>query len=214
MNFYQELLRRNRDWVGRRLTKDEHYFERLAAGQSPQVLWIGCADSRVPENRIIDTQPGDVFVHRNIANVVVHTDTNLLSVLDYAVNSLEVKYIIVCGHYGCGGIESAALRKPVGLLDNWLRHIQDVYDRYEEELEAISDMRMRCNRLVELNVIEQTHSVALTSIVQSAWHRKMRLSVHGWVFDINSGKILEMPLSFNGLGQVRSAYRMNFSTSS
>lgn len=210
-DLYHQLLQRNRDWVQRRLRKDPDYFTKLAAGQNPQVLWIGCADSRVPENRIIDTQPGDVFVHRNIANVVVHTDTNLLSVLDYAVNALAVKHIIVCGHYGCGGVQAAMAREPVGLLDNWLRHIQDVYDRYQEELEAIADEKQRVNRLVELNVVEQTHSVALTSIVQRAWHRKMQLAVHGWVFDMHSGRIIDTNCTFNGLGQVRRAYRMKFS---
>lgn len=207
---YNELLKRNVAWAGRRLAEDPNYFDKLSAGQNPPVFWIGCADSRVPENRIIDTQPGDVFVHRNIANVVVHTDANLLSVLDYAVNALEVRHIIVCGHYQCGGVHAAMAREPVGLIDNWLRHIQDVYERYAEELDAIADEHARENRLVELNVIEQTHSVALTSIVQQAWNKKANLSIHGWVFDLKTGRIHATDATYNGLGQVRRPYRLRF----
>ncbi len=209
-DIYQDLLNRNQVWVKHQLAEDAAYFQKLSAGQSPQVFWIGCADSRVPANCIVDARPGDMFVHRNIANVVVHSDANLLSVLDYAVNSLAVKHVIVCGHYHCGGISAAIKRHSVGLIDNWLRHIQDVYDRYSDELDAIEDEGSRCNRLVELNVIEQTHSVALTSIVQRAWHNGVPLSVHGWIFDMSSGEIIDTGCHFDGLGQVRPAYRMLF----
>lgn len=208
---YQQLLQRNRAWVAQKLGENRHYFDRLLSGQSPQIFWIGCADSRVPENHIVGAQLGEIFVHRNIANVVVHSDANLLSVLDYAVNVLAVRHIIICGHYGCGGVYAAMKRQSVGFLDNWLRHIQDVYDRYQLDLNGIIDEESRWRRLVELNVIEQTHSVALTSIVQRTWHQQKKLAVHGWIFDLRTGLINDSGCHFDGLGQVRPAYRMNFS---
>ena len=153
--FYKQLLDNNKKWVESKLNQDPDFFKKLASGQKPPVLWIGCADSRVPANEIIGAQPGEVFVHRNIANMVVHSDMNMLSVLDYAVNVLEVKHVIVCGHYGCGGVQTAMTNKHVGLIDNWIRHIKDVYRFHNEELNAIEDEKKRFDRFVELNVVEQ-----------------------------------------------------------
>jgi carbonic anhydrase len=164
--FYKQLLDNNKKWVASKLEKDPEYFTKLSAGQKPPVLWIGCADSRVPANEIIGAEPGEVFVHRNIANMVVHSDMNMLSVLDYAVNVLQVKHIIVCGHYGCGGVQTAMTNKHVGLIDNWIRHIKDVYRFHQEELDAITDEQQRFNRFVELNVFEQVLDLGKTSIVQ------------------------------------------------
>jgi carbonic anhydrase len=166
---YEGLLQGNKDWVAETLREDPKFFERLSAGQAPPVLWIGCSDSRVPANQITNTMPGDIFVHRNIANVVTHTDMNLLSVLDYSVNVLKVKHIIVCGHYGCGGVNAALGDKQVGLIDNWLRNIKDTYRLHYHELDMISDHKKRAARLVELNVIEGVFNLSKTSIVQNRW---------------------------------------------
>ena len=168
--FYQKLLDNNKKWVVSKLNQDPDFFNKLAAGQKPPLLWIGCADSRVPANEIIGAGPGEVFVHRNIANLVVHSDMNMLSVLDYAVNVLEVKHVIVCGHYGCGGVQTAMTNKHVGLIDNWIRHIKDVYRFHQDELNTIEDEKKRFDSFVEFNVVEQVLNLAKTSIVQSAWH--------------------------------------------
>lgn len=166
---YESLLEGNRKFVAETLQNDPQYFEKLANGQKPPVLWIGCADSRVPANQITNTAPGEVFVHRNIANVVVHSDMNMLSVLDYAVNILEVQHVIVCGHYGCGGVIAALGNDENGLVDNWLRHIKDVYRLHEAELDVITDQKTKTDRLVELNVMENVNNLTATSIVQNAW---------------------------------------------
>ena len=179
---YEKLLEGNKTFVKETLQLDPDYFEKLAAGQTPPVLWIGCADSRVPANQITHTKPGEIFVHRNIANVVVHSDMNMLSVLDYAVNILEVKHVIVCGHYGCGGVIAALSNKQFGIVDNWLRHIKDVYRLHTAELDGIKDEQQRTDRLVELNVIENVNNLSSTSIVQNAWKNGRDLSVHGWVY--------------------------------
>ena len=163
--FYQKILENNKRWVAEKTKDDPEFFERLSNGQSPPLLWIGCADSRVPANEITGTLPGEVFVHRNIANMVVHTDMNMLSVLDYAVNVLKVRHVIVCGHYGCGGVKAAMGNHQFGLIDNWIRHIKDVYRFHQQELDSIQDEEMRFNRFVELNVVEQVHDLAKTSIV-------------------------------------------------
>ena len=193
--FYNQLLENNKKWVTSKLEKDPDYFKKLSTGQKPPVLWIGCADSRVPANEIIGAEPGEVFVHRNIANMVVHSDMNMLSVLDYAVNVLQVKHIIVCGHYGCGGVQAAMTNKHIGLIDNWIRHIKDVYRFHHEELDAISDENQRFNRFVELNVFEQVLDLGKTSIVQSAWERGQEVHVHGWVYDIHDGLINDMKVT-------------------
>lgn len=192
---YQNLLQGNRQFVENTLKIDPDYFTNLAKGQTPPVLWIGCADSRVPANQITNTKPGEVFVHRNIANMVIHTDMNMLSVLDYAVNVLEVKHVIVTGHYGCGGVIAAMTNQEFGLIDNWLRHIKDVYRLHAAELDAIADDTERSDRLVEYNVIENVHNLCKTSIVQNAWAKGQPLGVHGWVYSLNTGIITDMKVS-------------------
>jgi len=192
---YEGLLEGNQIFIEKSLAQDPEYFEKLANGQKPPILWIGCADSRVPANQITNTQPGEIFVHRNIANMVIHTDMNMLSVLDYAVNVLKVKHVIVTGHYGCGGVIAAMTNKEFGLIDNWLRHIKDVYRIYAEQLDRITDEHERTNRLVELNVVENVYNLCKTSIVQNAWASGQDLAVHGWVYSIETGKIKDMGVS-------------------
>lgn len=188
---YERLLRGNQTWAAEKLASDPNYFKNLARGQNPEYLWIGCSDSRVPANEITGTKSGEIFVHRNIANVVVHTDMNLLSVLYFAVEVLHVKHVIVCGHYGCSGIISAITNQDNGFVNNWLRNIKEVYAKHSEELNAISDVKKRENRLVELNVVEQVHNLAKTIIVQRAW-KKRELQVHGWVYGFNDGLIKDL----------------------
>ena len=197
MDTYKELLKGNKRWVAEKLNQDPDFFERLAKGQSPEVLWIGCSDSRVPANEITGTNPGEVFVHRNIANMVVHSDMNLLSVLDYAVNILKVKHVIVCGHYGCGGVAAAMTNEQYGLVDNWLRHIKDVYRLHHQELDGIEDHNQRLKRFVELNVIEQVFDLSKTSIIQNAWRNRELPMVHGWVYDIKTGIIQDLGVSLH-----------------
>ena len=202
---YQELLQGNRDWVKKELEGDPDYFEKLAAGQEPDVLWIGCSDSRVPANEVTNTRPGQVFVHRNIANVCVHSDMNMLSVLDYAVNVLKVKHVIVSGHYGCGGIAAALSNQQFGLIDNWLRHIKDVYRLHSHELDRITDESIKLDRLVELNVIEQVYNLCKTTIVQNAWREREDLEINGWVIDLKTGLVKDLQVtakSSENLGQV------------
>jgi len=202
---YKALLKGNSDWVKDRLKDDPDYFNKLAKGQSPQVLWIGCSDSRVPANDVTGTKPGEIFVHRNIANVCVHSDMNMLSVLDYAVNVLKVKHVIVAGHYGCGGVAAALSNKQFGLIDNWLRHIKDVYRLHSHELDRITDETQKLNRLVELNVSEQVYNLCKTSIIQNAWMNRADLEVHGWVIDLGSGLVKDIKVSSsspNNLGYV------------
>lgn len=207
--FYKQLLDNNKKWVASKLEKDPEYFTKLSAGQKPPVLWIGCADSRVPANEIIGAEPGEVFVHRNIANMVVHSDMNMLSVLDYAVNVLQVKHIIVCGHYGCGGVQTAMTNKHVGLIDNWIRHIKDVYRFHQEELDAITDEQQRFNRFVELNVFEQVLDLGKTSIVQSAWERGQQVHVHGWVYDIHDGMIKDLEVTLKDNDTLCDVYKLD-----
>jgi carbonic anhydrase len=192
MNPYEKLLLQNKAWSEEKLELDKDFFNRLAHQQKPKFLWIGCSDSRVPANEITGTDPGEVFVHRNIANMVVHTDLNLLSVLQYAVNVLEVDHIIVCGHYGCGGIEAALGNKSFGLINKWLRNIKEVYKMYQAEIDAIGNHADRVNRLVELNVLEQCQDLLKTSIIQKAWHDRKAPEIHGWVYGLNNGLINEL----------------------
>jgi len=192
---YEGLLEGNRKFIDNALKADPEFFTKLANGQKPPILWIGCADSRVPANQITNTAPGEIFVHRNIANMVVHTDMNMLSVLDYAVNVLKVKHVIVTGHYGCGGVLAAMSNKGFGLIDNWLRHIKDVYRLHADELNAIDDEQQRGNRLVELNVIENVYNLCKTTIVQNAWQNGQDIAVHGWVYSLSSGEITDMKIS-------------------
>lgn len=192
---YQSLLDGNKSWVERMLREDKDFFKKLKDGQRPQVLWIGCSDSRVPANEITGTGPGEIFVHRNIANMVVHSDMNMLSVLDYAVNILEVKHVIVCGHYGCGGIQAAMSNQQFGLVDNWIRHIKDIYQLYRKELESIADPIKRADRFVELNVIEQVSDLCETSIIQNSWRKRKEPWIHGWVYDVSNGIIKDLNVS-------------------
>jgi len=207
--FYNQLLKNNKTWVASKLANDPEYFQKLSAGQSPPVLWIGCSDSRVPANEIIGAQPGEVFVHRNIANMVVHSDMNMLSVLDYAVNVLKVKHIIVCGHYGCGGVQAAMTNKHIGLIDNWIRHIKDVYRFHQDELNAIENEKDRFNRFVELNVIEQVLDLAKTSIVQAAWESGQDVHVHGWVYGINDGVIKDLGVNLGDNKSLSDVYQLD-----
>jgi len=197
MDLYNSLLAGNKVWVREKLEQDPQFFERLSKGQSPQFLWIGCSDSRVPANEITNTQPGDIFVHRNIANMVVHSDMNMLSVLDYAVNILKVRHVIVCGHYGCGGVKAAMTNDQYGLVDNWLRFIKDVYRTHSQELDAIRDEEDRFNRFAELNVIEQVFDLVKTTIIQNAWKDRNAPMVHGWIYDIKTGLIKDLGVTFD-----------------
>lgn len=205
---YEGLLKGNQEWVAATLQEDPAFFDRLSAGQSPPVLWIGCSDSRVPANQITNTMPGDIFVHRNIANVVTHTDMNLLSVLDYSVNVLKVKHIIVCGHYGCGGVNAALGDQQVGLIDNWLRNIKDVYRVHEQEMSSITDPQAKFDRLVELNAIEGAANVMSTSIVQNAWASGQELSVNAWVYSLKTGLIKDLKVSASSSEGVSPVFKM------
>ncbi len=190
MKSYDLLLKGNEKWAKKKNEEDPGFFQRLVHLQTPQFLWIGCSDSRVPANQITDTDPGEIFVHRNVANLVINTDVNVLSVLDYAVNQLKVKHVIVCGHYGCGGIKAATTKtdfKPV--LNMWLRNIKDVYRYHRKELDSITDTQMREDRLVELNVQEQVYNLAKTSIIQRAWQQENRPHLHGWVYGLKDGLV-------------------------
>lgn len=206
---YNKLLENNKKWVADQLALDPIYFQKLANSQNPEYLWIGCSDSRVPANQITGTLPGDIFVHRNIANMVIHSDMNMLSVLSYAVEVLKVKHIIVCGHYGCGGVLAAMENKQFGLIDNWLRHIKDVYRLHFKELDSISDNKLRANRLVELNVIEQVQDLGKTSIVQNAWKREQPLHLHGWVYDVKDGIIKDLDVNFKGTSDLHSVFHLD-----
>lgn len=205
--YYNELLERNKKWVNDTLEEDPDFFKNLAEGQKPPVLWIGCADSRVPANQITGTKPGEIFVHRNIANMVVHTDMNMLSVLDYAVNVLEVKHVIVCGHYGCGGVLAAMGNQQFGLIDNWLRHIKDVYRLHQEELDSIKDDNQRGRRFVELNVIEQVYDLSKTSIVQNTWNNGKILHLHGWAYDIANGIIKDLDVNMYDNSEMQNIFK-------
>lgn len=187
---YEVLLRDNKKWAAEKIAEDPQFFERLVHLQTPEFLWIGCSDSRVPANEITGTHPGEIFVHRNVANLVVNTDVNLLSVLDYAVNHLKIKHVIVCGHYGCGGVKAALSKGNFNqVLNMWLRHIKDIYRLHRKEMEAITDEDRRLDRMVELNVKEQIFNLAKTSIIQRAWNNEGRPDLHGWVYDLHDGVI-------------------------
>jgi carbonic anhydrase len=192
MESYKKLLDQNKAWAKDRLKQDQDYFTKNATTQTPEYLWIGCSDSRVPANEVTGTEPGDIFVHRNIANLVVHTDLNVLSVLQYAVQVLKVKNIIVCGHYGCGGVRAAMTNQNFGLLNKWLRNIKDTYRIHRHELDAIEAFDDRADRLTELNVIEQCMNLAKTSIIQNAWKSEQRPNILGWVYHIENGILDEV----------------------
>ena len=207
-DFYKKILDNNKEWVETSLAKDPNYFQDLAKGQTPPLLWIGCSDSRVPANEIIGAKPGEVFVHRNIANMVVHTDMNMLSVLDYAVNVLKVKHVLVCGHYGCGGVKAAMGNDSIGIIDNWIRHIKDVYRLHDQYLNSITDETERFNAFVEINVKEQVYDLAKTSIVQAAWKNGQELSLHGWVYGLNSGFVTDLGVNFSSDINLEDVYQL------
>jgi len=207
MESLNELLDKNRQWASERHKEDPFYFQRLCAQQAPKYLWIGCSDSRVPANQITGLQPGEVFVHRNVANIVVHTDFNALSVIQYAVEVLKVEHIIVCGHYGCGGVTAALQNRQRGLIDNWLRNIKDLYDRHEEQFKVLPEHE-RYDRLCELNVEQQVVNVCHTTIVQNAWQQGQKLSVHGWVYPLNDGIIRDLKVTIDSPDGIKDIFKM------
>jgi len=207
MKDLKHLLERNRAWAENIKASEPDFFQTLAKQQSPRFLWIGCADSRVPANQLVGMVPGEMFVHRNVANVVVHTDFNCLSVMQYAVDVLQVEHIIVCGHHGCGGIKAAMDNVQYGLIDNWLRHVQDVVHQHEASLADVKDATKRLDRLCELNVIEQVLNVGRTTIVQSARQRGQELAVHGWIYDLEDGLLRDLGLSIDNAEDLASSYR-------
>jgi carbonic anhydrase len=207
-----ELFANNKRWAENIRRRDPEFFHKLTRQQRPRYLWIGCADSRVPANEIVDLMPGELFVHRNIANVLVHTDLNSLSVIQFAVDLLKVEHVIVCGHYGCSGVGAALRRERVGLADNWLRHVQDVCDKHERLLGGIVDEALKANRLCELNVIEQVSNLAQTTVMQDAWARGQDVTVHGWIYDIRDGLLRDLHVSATNGVELDQAYRAALTT--
>jgi carbonic anhydrase len=208
MPLLEQLFANNRRWADQMKAEDPEFFSKLAGQQAPEYLWIGCSDSRVPANQIVGLLPGELFVHRNVANVVIHTDLNCLSVLQYAVEVLRVRYIMVTGHYGCGGVRAAMSNAEFGLIDNWLRSIKDVYQLHREALDAITDAERRVDRLCELNVSQQVANVCHTTIVQNAWRRGAALSVHGFIYDIHDGLLRDLGFAVNAIDQIPPIYRV------
>lgn len=206
----EHLLERNKAWVTEQLSADPDYFKKLAEGQHPHSLWIGCADSRVPANVITGTRSGDIFVHRNIANVVVHDDLNMLSVLQYAVEVLKVEHIIVCGHYGCGGVKAALTHQDLGLINKWLRYIKDVYRLHQRELASYTDADSLERRMVELNIIESVRGLAKTSIVQEAWLERGSPVLHGWVYDLSDGILRDLGVTMSDTSRIEDIYKYTF----
>jgi len=209
-DFYKKILDNNKTWSKTKLAEDPDYFKTLASVQKPPLLWIGCSDSRVPANEVIGAVPGEVFVHRNIANMVIHSDMNMLSVLDYAVNVLKVKHVIVCGHYGCGGVKAAMGNDSIGIIDNWIRHIKDTYRLNHQYLDSIIDEKQRFDAFVELNVKEQVTDLAKTSIVQNAWDRGQELVLHGWVYGLDTGIVKDLGVNFSNNQELSKVDRLNF----
>ncbi len=201
-----DLFARNRSWASAITRREPDFFERLSHQQTPRYLWIGCSDSRVPANEIVGLLPGEMFVHRNVANVVVHTDLNCLSVLQYAVDALQVQHVIVCGHYGCGGVRAAWEAKPLGLIDNWLRHVQDVSTRHLDELRRVGEGSALLERLCELNVVEQAAHVCRTTILQDAWRRGREVTVHAWVYSLQDGLLRDLAFTASGAEDVGESY--------
>ncbi len=208
MSPLRDCFEANRAWAARMRERDPEFFARLLGAQRPELLWIGCSDSRLPPDQIVGRLPGEIFVHRNVGNVVVHTDVNCLSVLQYGVEVLGVRHVIVCGHLGCGGIRAALDARPLGLIDNWLRHLRDVYAAHAAELDAVADGRAREDRLCELNVATQVANVCHTTIVQDAWRRGQPLTVHGWIYALADGLLRDLGLAVESTEQIPRAYRM------
>jgi carbonic anhydrase len=209
MSALEHLLANNRRWAEGITRSQPAFFATLARQQAPQYLWIGCSDSRVPANEIVGLLPGELFVHRNVANLVLHGDLNCLSVLQYAVDVLKVTHVIVCGHYGCGGVHAALANRSLGLIDNWIRGIKDVSYLHREELEALPDERARLDRLCELNVVQQAANVAHTTIVQDAWRRGQPLAIHAWIYGLADGRLRDLGVSIDGMAQIDASYRLD-----
>jgi carbonic anhydrase len=207
MRSLTNLLERNRAWAEKIESQEPGFFQKLSEQQSPEYLWIGCSDSRVPANEIVALSPGEMFVHRNVANVVVHTDLNCLSVMQYAIEALKVKHIIVCGHYGCGGVKAALQNMKLGLIDNWLRHVQDVRQKHEAQLAGIANESDRLDKLCELNIIEQVINVCQTTIVQSAWENGQELIVHGWVYRLSNGILRDLNIHISSQEEIATIYQ-------
>jgi carbonic anhydrase len=205
-----QLLQNNRDWAASMVRQDVDFFKKLAAQQHPEFLWIGCSDSRVPANQIVNLPPGELFVHRNIANVVVHTDLNCLSVLQFAIDVLKVKHVIVCGHYGCSGVHAALAQRRVGLADNWLRHVQDVHQKHERYLGDVLPHQARQDRLCELNVIEQVTNVCQTTIVQDAWERGQDLTIYSWIYGLKDGLVRDLGVTVKAPDQLADKLHRSF----
>ena len=203
----KKLFDNNRAWAKNKKDDDPQFFSKLVAQQNPDYLWIGCSDSRVPANQIVGLLPGELFVHRNVANLVIHTDLNCLSVIQYAVEVLKVKHIIVCGHYGCGGVETAISDRSSGFIDNWLLHIKDLYYRKRSDFSDVEDQETKVDRLCEMNVVAQVNNVCHTSIVQDAWQRGQQLQVHGWIYSIKDGLLRDLNATFDAPEQVPAVYR-------
>jgi len=214
MKELEDLLEKNRTWADGIKAADPEFFHALAKQQNPRYLWIGCSDSRVPATQLVGLQPGEMFVHRNVANLVVHTDFNCLSVMQFAVDVLGVSHIIVCGHYGCGGVQAAMQNLQLGLIDNWLRHVQDVMHNHEALLAKISDDSERLNRLCELNVIEQVLNVSRTTVMQNAWARGQELAVHGWIYGIGDGLLRDLDICITNQEELEAVYKKALSASS
>lgn len=206
MDAPSDLFANNRAWASGITTRDPGFFDRLAQQQNPRYLWIGCSDSRVPANEIVGLEPGELFVHRNVANVVVHTDLNCLSVVQYAVDVLQVEHIIICGHYGCGGVLAAWRARPLGLIDNWLRHVQDVADRHKALLASVENEEAKVDRLCALNVLEQAVHVCRTTVVQDAWSRGQRLTVHGWIYGLRDGLLRDLGFDAHAASEAAPTY--------
>lgn len=206
MHPLQHLFEKNKAWADNMRATQPDFFTKLLQQQSPEYLWIGCADSRVPANEIVGLLPGELFVHRNVANVVVHTDFNCLSVIEYAVETLGVKHIIVCGHYGCGGVQAALKDSQLGLIDNWLRHIKEVWKKYEKQISLIEDEHKKLDRLCELNVIEQVVNVCNTTIIQKAWGRGQNVTVHGWIYSIKDGQLRDLNVQLSNSTGIKTFY--------
>lgn len=210
MRVLKNLFDQNKNWAQQIKKEDPDFFFNLSQQQNPQYLWIGCSDSRVPANQIVDVLPGEIFVHRNIANLVVHTDMNCLSVIQYAVDVLQVKHIIICGHYGCGGIKAALENKEHGLIDNWLLHIKDIYRCYQKKIDLLDTEEQKVNLLCELNVVRQVENVCHTTVVQNAWKKDQELAVHGWIYSIADGILQDMNVCITNVDELSHTRRMNF----
>jgi carbonic anhydrase len=208
MRILSECFDANRAWAARMRERDPDFFERLRQQQQPKLLWIGCSDSRLPPNEIVGLPPGEIFVHRNVANLVVHTDVNALTVLQYGIQVLGIRHVIVCGHYGCSGITAATQSTRYGLADNWLRHVRDVYRYHRAELDAIGDLDARRDRLAELNVAAQVANICHSNVVQDAWHQGQELAVHGWIYSLNDGLLRDLDICIDSPDEIQSIYRM------